>query len=234
MPFPGQSFTTRRISQSYQRVVQIYVPTGSTNYLLDGTGSVLFSFPSSSLGGQLVTSDRTSSIALSASWASSSLSSSYSNSSSYALSASYALNSLSASYSLSSSYARTASFSVTASNALLSLSASSALTSSYVVYSTNTIIAINNDTSSIISIFNTIYSSIFVNYVLTDTQNFRAGNIVILYTTSSAVLSETSTADIGDSNGLQFSASLSSSFVQLLAVNSTNDDFSIKYHYEVL
>jgi hypothetical protein len=130
-----------------------------------------------------------------------------------------------------SSLAISSSTSISASYAL---SASSALTSSYVIYSTTITNAINNATTSIISIPNTIYSSIFVNYVLTDSQNFRAGNIVVLYTTSSAVLSETSTTDIGNSNELQFSASISSSFVQLLAINNTNDDFSIKYHYEVL
>lgn len=51
--FPTQTLTGKYISQSYQRVMQVYAPTGSTYYMLDGTGSVIFSFPSSSYGGSI-------------------------------------------------------------------------------------------------------------------------------------------------------------------------------------
>lgn len=176
-----------------------------------------------------------------ATFAEQSLTASVADTASIAISASYAgtasvlLGSItSASYALSASKALSASYSTTASTALTSISASSAVTASYTVYSATVITATNNTTTSIISNPNTIYSSMFVNYVLTDTQNYRAGNIVVLYTTSSAVLSETCTTDIGNSNGLQFSASISASFVNLLVVNSTPNDYSIKYHYDVL
>lgn len=115
-----------------------------------------------------------------------------------------------------------------------SISASVALTASYLVYPSGIITATNNDTTSLISISDSIYNSMFVSYVLNDTQNFRAGNIVVLYTTSSAVLNETCTTDIGNSDGVQFSASLSASNVNLLVMNGTNQNYSVKYHYDVL
>jgi len=183
--------------------------------------------------------------AISASYApgSPSISASYSLSSSYSFSSSYAITStmadvaVLAEMALTSSLADTASYAGTASyaeTASYTNTSSFALTASYAVYSATVINAINNTTTSIISNPNTIYTSMFVNYVLTDSQNFRAGNIVVLYTTSSAVLSEICTTDIGNSNGLQFSASISASFVNLLVVNNTNTDYSVKYHYDVL
>ncbi len=146
----------------------------------------------------------------------------------------FATQSISASYALTASVALNAAPSISSSWASSSLSSSFALTASYAVYPASIVSVPNNATSSIISILNSIYNSMFVNYVLTDTQNFRAGNIVVLYTTSSTVLTETCTTDIGNSDGLHFSASLSASYVNLLVVNTTNSDYSVKYHYDTL
>ena len=121
--FPSQNFTGNPVSRSYTRVMQTYTPTGDTYYFLNGTGSVLFSFRSSSVGGELVTADRVVTSSLSASVANTSISASYAVSASYApsilsISASYAVTAsqaISASYapssgpSVSSSYAATAS-----------------------------------------------------------------------------------------------------------------------------
>lgn len=109
-----------------------------------------------------------------------------------------------------------------------------AMTSSYLIYPSVTLTIINNSIIPLISIQNTTYNSIFVTYILNDNQNFRAGNVVVLYNTQSAILTETSTTDIGDSSGLTFSASLSASNVNLLAVNSSNNNYSVKYHLDVL
>lgn len=139
--------------------------------------------------------------------------------------------------SVTASLMGTSSVAVTASyvsSASFSTSSSYALTASFVDYSTVVVNATNNATTSIVSIPNTIYNSMFVNYVLTDTQNFRAGNIVVLYTTASALLTEFCTTDIGNSNGIQFSASISQSFVNLSAVNSNGNTYSVKYHLNVL
>lgn len=95
MQFPQKDLTLQYISSSYQDVVQQYLPTGSTEYLLDGYGNVILSIPSSSYGDSVITSNKTSSITV--------LSSSYSNQSLLSQIADISLvseTSISASYSL--------------------------------------------------------------------------------------------------------------------------------------
>jgi hypothetical protein len=156
MRFPTRDFTYQYISRSYQDVIQQYIPD-NTFYILDGYGNVILSFPSASVGSGIITSDMTSSmsvasssyfftqsyqlIIVSSSFASSSISASFSNlsvSSSYALSASWAptptvSNSSSsfASSSVSSSYSL---LSTSSSFSLNSLSSSYSITSSVVIY----------------------------------------------------------------------------------------------------
>lgn len=79
-----------------------------------------------------------------------------------------------------------------------------------------------------------MYNSVFVNYMANDGSNFRAGNIVMVYTTSSVNYNEIATTDIGDSSGLYIKAELSSSFVRLYGINNTNTDYILKYHYDVI
>ena len=115
-----------------------------------------------------------------------------------------------------------------------SLTSSFSNTSSYLIYSSVTVQAPSGSTISLITVPNSIYNSMFVTYFLNDTQNFRAGNVVVLYTIQSAILTETSTTDIGDSSGLTISASLNASNVNLLAINGTTNNYTIKYHFDVL
>ena len=119
MPFPSQDFSNQYISESYQNVLQKYVPIGSTSYVLDGAGNVIFSLPSASVGGQLMTADQTASFAVSASYAPGSPS----------VSSSYATN---ATFSDTASIAIEATFSDTASLSLQAVTASYVLTASYV------------------------------------------------------------------------------------------------------
>ena len=78
MQFPTRDLTEQFISQSYQDVVQNYIPSDIL-YFLDGYGNVLFSVPSDSIGQTVITSDVTASMTV--------LSSSYSVTASYAIGA---------------------------------------------------------------------------------------------------------------------------------------------------
>jgi len=158
MNFPSRDLLNQPISSSFQDVLQRY---GENNvfYILDGRGNVLFTIPSASLNYTLITSDITSSMVVlsasysqtssvyqllqqSSSFASRSISASYSENSDYSLAAFYAVQSTSASYALTASYVSgssnasiSASYSLTASYALngggSSNSASYAITASY-------------------------------------------------------------------------------------------------------
>jgi len=73
-----------------------------------------------------------------------------------------------------------------------------------------------------------------VSYILTDSQNYRAGNIVVLYTPTTAVLTEACTTDIGNSDKVIFSASVDMTNVNLMVTNNSETDYSIKYHHNIL
>jgi len=79
-----------------------------------------------------------------------------------------------------------------------------------------------------------VNNGVFINYTLKDGGNFRAGNVVVLYNTNSANLTETTTTDIGDSSGLKIQAVVANTFVTVSAVNNTSINFDIKYHYDIL
>lgn len=96
MQFPTRDFTLQYISSSYQDVLQRY-DTGATQYILDGLGTVVFSFPSSSIGNSLITSDMTSSLSVATA--------SYSFLSNYAISSSYSTTSSFSNYALNAFYA---------------------------------------------------------------------------------------------------------------------------------
>lgn len=157
--------------------------------------------------------------AVSSSWASSSISSSYS------LTASFALNAGSSggtSLTTGSTYPITASWAI------------NAVTSSYLIYPSSLKTAGNNATTPLIFQTSSVNNSIFINYTLNDGANFRAGNVVVLYNTSSVNLAETTTTDIGDSSGLSIIANINNTFVTVSAVNGTGTNFTIKYHYDNL
>jgi len=111
---------------------------------------------------------------------------------------------------------------------------SMSMTSSYVIYSSNTVDLILNTTTSLLSIPTTTYNSVFINYLTSDGTSFRAGNLVVLYTTSSVSWNETTTNDIGDTNGLKLLSEIVGTNVKVSAINNTPTNFTIKYHYELL
>lgn len=112
LQFPSRDLTNQFISRSYQDVVQQYVPGGTASYFLDGLGNVILQIPSASVGGTVLTQDQSASYALRTLSASYSLTSTLAD---VALIADQALTAVSASWatssltSISSSYAGTAS-----------------------------------------------------------------------------------------------------------------------------
>jgi len=299
--FPLRDFTNQYISNSYQDVLQQYLPSGDTLYILDGLGNVIFSFPSSSYGQDVLTSDRSSSmsvatasyalfavsssftstssltlltqsnVAISASWASqslvsissswashslSSISSSWSafsvsssfastgpfttlfTSSTYQITSSWSNNSISSSYALTSSFALNAAGGtnlITGSTYPITSSwSNNAITASYLIYPSSLVLAPTNGTVSIVQQTASLFNSIFINYNTNDGRNFRAGQVVVIYNTSSANLNETTTIDIGNSTGLTIVTNVSNSFVNVLASNATANNYNIKFHYDIL
>jgi hypothetical protein len=113
MNFPVKDFTNQFISSSYQDVLQQYLLT-DTLYFLDGYGNVVCSFPSSSVGNNIITNDVTSSMTVaSSSYASYCVTSSYyqitssivtTTSADFALLAGEAIHTNTASYILPPSY----------------------------------------------------------------------------------------------------------------------------------
>lgn len=97
--FPSRDLTNQYISLSYQDVAQKYSPAGTSSYLLDGLGNVIFSVPNTSFGNQILTTDQT------ASYAVQSVLSQVADVALIADTASIAANSISSSYALSASYA---------------------------------------------------------------------------------------------------------------------------------
>jgi hypothetical protein len=141
MQFPQRDLTQQYISTSYQDVVQRYASTGSTTYLLDGLGYVIGGIPSSSIGNIILTQDQTASYSLFAQTSSYAISSSVTyvtSSITSVTSASWASQSLSSSYSVNAS---TASLAVNANQAntanysTFSDIANTSFSSSYALYS---------------------------------------------------------------------------------------------------
>lgn len=260
MQFPSRDLTLQYISTSYQDVVQRYTATGSLTYLLDGLGYVICGIPTSSVGQTILTQDQTASYSLfavtasytatssitnitsslisvtSASWASSSLSSSYSNSSSYSsnvLSSSYAEYSDNSGLSISSSYANIASLSLVSDVALLADTASfadtadNATSASYTPYSDTSISA------------SWASSSISSSYALTASYaaNAGGGGGTILYTGSTYQITSSfavSASWAPSSGGSSLSSSwASSSISSSYSVNADTSSISISASYSV-
>jgi hypothetical protein len=201
-----------------------YDPDGTFNYNPGTNLLTITNISASTMNGTLV---GTASQAISASYALAALSASYATTTSY-----YSYYNVTQSLTIVSS-ASFASSSLSSSWATNAVSSSYALSSSYSVYRAITTNLPGNTTTSIFSQTSSIYNSIFVNYVLTDAANFRAGNIVVLYTTASTVLTEVCTRDIGTTQ-VSFDAELSASFVNVKAMNADPQTYSLRYHLEVL
>ena len=151
-------------------------------------------------------------------------------SSSYALTASVGLTSITASFALNSAGSGTTLFT----GSLYEITASHSLTSSFTPYAKDTKSVLNSTTSSLLSVPFNSYNSIFVNYMINDGSNFRAGNVVVIYTTESLRLTEVCTTDIGNSDGFTVDAEISGTWVNLYAINDTSEDYTFNYHYDVI
>jgi hypothetical protein len=228
--FPSQDLTNQYISESYQNVIQKYTPTGSTYYLLNGYGDVIFSLASSSFGGQLVTTNQTVTQSISASYATRTGTATFSDTASLAVEATFADTASLAATAISASYAPS-SPSLSASYAT---SASLSATASYVIPSISSMLANANSTTVLFQYPNNINNSVFVKYMLNDSVNYRAGNVVVIYTTASIKLTETSTTDIGDTTSIVLNADISASTMRIFAVNNSNNDFNIKCQFDIL
>jgi hypothetical protein len=91
-----------------------------------------------------------------------------------------------------------------------------------------------NSTTVLFQYPNNINNSVFVKYMLNDSVNYRAGNVVVIYTTASIKLTETSTTDIGDTTSIVLNADISASTMRIFAVNNSNNDFNIKCQFDIL
>lgn len=210
-------------------------PNATASYALSSSNSVNSETSSYALTGPFTTIFTGSTYPITASWALFATTSSFSYTSSVTIfTQSFSSTAQSASWASSSLFSNT---SLSASWASSSISSSYALnsqTASYLVYPSSFVLVSGTSTSSLILQTSSINNSIFINYTLNDGENFRAGNVVVLYNTGSVNLTETTTTDIGDSSGLIITTNISNTFVTVSAVNNTSNVFNIKYHYDVL
>lgn len=131
----------------------------------------------------------------------------------------------------------TSSYSISASwapNTNDTISASYSQTASYVIPSISSVLVNSNVTGVLFQYPNTIHNSIFLKYMLNDSVNYRAGNVVVIYTTSSAKMTETCTADIGDTTPIVLNTDISASTVRIFAINNSPTDFNIKCQFDIL
>ena len=192
------------VSSSYAATCSVFFSTSIYVQQLNTTNSIFSSqsiFATQSL------------FAISASWASSSLSSSYWSGSGTGSFSGFHFGILTGSVFGTSSYA---------------------VTSSYLVYPSLLAVATNNATTSLFYQTASIYNSIFMNYILSSGQNYRAGSVMVLYTTASSVNTEVSTTDIGNTDGVTFMVTMSNTFVSVSVANATANNFNVKYHYDIL
>ena len=173
-----------------------------------------------------------------ASFADQALSASYaitSTSSSHALNAD---NAISASYALTSSFASTGdNFVGTGTTFLGNLDLGSLTTSGASVTTTTSSLVPDGSTDlTLISAGVDSAEAMFVDYVLYDLakNNKRAGNLRLTWNTSTTVLDETSTIDIGDTSQFIFTVDNSGGSFELLATNTTGQNMYLIYEYKFL
>lgn len=152
MRFPSRDYTLQFISASYKDVVQQYIPTGSTLFLLDLLGNVILSIPSASFGQEVLTADQTASWAVSASWApGSSPGTTIYTGSTYPVTASWAFNAqdaVSSSYSFFAMTALISDVSLLSDTASIAVFAETADSASWASSSISASFAANAGTSS--------------------------------------------------------------------------------------
>lgn len=146
------------------------------------------------------------------------------------ITSSYALNSINV-LSITSSFATS---SLSSSYVAASNIDGIVATASYVAPSIINKTILSQQTSSVLTANPNIYNGLFVNYVLTDGVNYRAGQVTVVFTTSSVAMDEASTTDIGSTSGCDFISSISASVIVLSIANSTNSNYTLKYSYNTI
>ena len=85
-------------------------------------------------------------------------------------------------------------------------------------------------TTSIYSVPNTTYSSIFVDYSINEgTTNARAGTIQVISVGSNLNFTETTTMDIGNTNDISWNVYLSGAYINFDIVNAGGSSWTIKF-----
>ena len=85
-------------------------------------------------------------------------------------------------------------------------------------------------TTSIYSVPNTTYSSIFVDYSINEgTTNARAGTIQVISVGTDINFTETTTMDIGNTNDISWNVYLSGAYINFDIVNAGGSSWTIKF-----
>jgi len=240
--FRTNNITAGQISTNQNWSIGSIIDAG---YRLDVSGSTRFNGNSIITGSLNVTGGITGSLLGTASYATQALSSSYAVTASYvqnAQTASYVLQAVSASYATTASYVQNAQ---TASYVLQAVSASYATTSSYVnplkqtvqvtgsllvtgsVYINNALYSNQTTTLAtenkvVYSVPTATYNAMFVDYVVINGSNVRAGQIVSATDGTNKTYTETTTTDIGSTTPVTFNVSILGGNFQLEASASTS------------
>ena len=85
-------------------------------------------------------------------------------------------------------------------------------------------------TTSIYSVPNSTYSSIFVDYSVNEgTTNARAGTIQVVSVGTDISFTETTTMDIGSTNDISWNVYLSGAYINFDIVNAGGSSWTIKF-----
>jgi hypothetical protein len=91
------------------------------------------------------------------------------------------------------------------------------------LYTTKKVVLIAGVTTTIYSISTTSYNSVYYEYNAINSTNARAGSIMAIWNnTGQFEFTETTTSDIGNTNGLTFSFSVAAGFANLIALSSAS------------
>jgi len=115
---------------------------------------------------------------------------------------------------------------ITTPSASLHINGSTILSGSLYTYNANTDID-SGSFRTIITVATSSYQAAFFDYVLTSGSNARAGTVFSVWQGTSVEYADTSTNDIGNTNGVNLLVSMSGANIGLFA-SSSNDNWSMK------
>lgn len=111
---------------------------------------------------------------------------------------------------------------------LNSLSISTTLTVAGSLITTQTNTDVDSAATEVVAqVSSTTYTAVFFDYVAKNGTNVRAGTVYATHDGTNVVYTETSTADLGDTSGVELSVDLNGGNLRLLATVTT-DNWSIK------